>query len=150
MPGRCGYYGMMARSDQTEIRMRIVIVKPVVGVTHSLQSKDGEPLDPKTSQGGEPLVFDFWIRVAPGPKFFGELVRREGPERRFVYVRIGQLAGDPHSPWSRRMKINIHDIDREILARAIAGGVVETSVCGTASDGTPACATVKPTARRVV
>ena len=74
----------MARADQTPVPMRIVIDAPVPGVLHSLQSKDGHPLDPKVSKSGEPLAFDFSVRVAPGPKFFGDQVRREGPERRFV------------------------------------------------------------------
>ena len=130
--------------------MRVVIEEPVAGVLHSLQAKDGGPLDPKRSLGGEPLAFDFAIRVSPGPKFFGDQVRREGPERRFVYIRIGQLAGDPDSPWSRRMKIDIHDIGQEMLDRASLGGVIQTTVCGTAKDGSPACATVLPTARKVV
>ena len=140
----------MKRADPTEIRMRIVIDEPVEGVAHSLQSKDGGPLDPQCSKAGEPLAFDLAIRVGPGPKFFGDQVRREGPERRFVYVRIGQMAGDPGSPWTRRMKIDIHDIGQDMLDRAAQGGVIETRVCGTGRDGTPACATVKPTARRVV
>ena len=131
--------------------MRIVIEAPVPGVLHSLQSKDGHPLDPKVSKSGEPLAFDFSVRVAPGPKFFGDQVRREGPERRFVYIRIGQSAGDCASPWSRRMKIDIHDIDPGLLAEAAAGkGVIEITVDGTAKDGTPACATVRPAGRRLV
>ena len=89
----------MTRANQSEIRMRIVIDGPVVGVAHSLQSKDGGPLDAQCSKGGEPLAFDLAIRVAPGPKFFGDQVRLEGSERRFVHVRIGQMAGDPASPW---------------------------------------------------
>ncbi len=88
----------MATSDQSVINMRIVIEQPVVGVLHSLQAKDESPLDPKSSREGEALPFDFQIRVGPGPKFFGDQVRREGPERRFVYIRIGQLAGDASSP----------------------------------------------------
>ena len=130
--------------------MRVVIEEPVADVLHSLQAKDGGPLDPKRSLGREPLAFDFTIRVSPGPKFFGDQVRREGPERRFVYIRIGQLAGDPDSPWTRRMKIDIHDIGQEMLDRASLGGVIQTTVCGTAKDGSPACATVLPTAREVV
>jgi hypothetical protein len=131
--------------------MRIVIETPVPGVLHSLQSKDGHPLDPKVSKSGEPLAFDFSVRVAPGPKFFGDQVRREGPVRRFVYVRIGQSAGDCASPWSRRMKIDIHDIDPGLLAEAAAGkGVIEITVEGTAKDGTPVCATVRPARRRLV
>jgi len=140
----------MARADQREIRMRIVIENPVPGVLHSLQSKDGHPLDPKKAEAGKPLSFDFPIRFADGPKFFGDQVRREGPIRRFVYVRIGQSAGDFSSPWSRRMKIDIHDIDPRLLEQAASGGTLEISVDGTGKDSTPACATVRTIGRRVV
>ncbi|MES2096874.1 MAG: DUF5990 family protein [Pseudomonadota bacterium] len=140
----------MARADQSEIRMRIVVEQPVIGVLHSLQSGDTGILDPKRSAGGEPLTFDFPVRIAPGPKFFGDQVRREGPERRFVYIRVGQAAGDHASPWSRRMKIDIHDIEQALLDRAVAGGVIEIVVNGTGKDGTPACATVKPNHLRIV
>ena len=138
------------RSEQTEIAMRIVIENPVPGVLHSLQSKDGHPLDPKKSQTGEPLAFDFPIRFAAGPRFFGDQVRREGPLRRFVYIRIGQSAGDFPSPWTRRMKIDIHDIDQALLERAASSsGVVEIAVNGTGKDGSPACATVRPVRKRL-
>ncbi len=140
----------MARADQIPVRFRIVIAQPVIGVRHSLQAKDDLPLDPKTSTGGEALHFDFTVRVAPGPRFLGDQVRREGPERRFVYIRIGQSAGDHGSPWSRRMKIDIHDLEPALLEQAAGGGVLEITVNGTGKDGTPACATVRRTGQRVV
>jgi hypothetical protein len=141
----------MARADQFPLALRIVIKQPVPGVLHSLQSGDATPLDPKASRAGEPLIFDFQIRVGPGPKVFGDPVRREGPVRRFIYIRIGQYAGDPASPWSRRMKIDIHDIDPDLLDRAAAtGGVIETTILGTDKDGAPACATLRPVSRRLV
>lgn len=140
----------MVRAGEKEIRLRIVIDNPLPGVLHSLQSKDGHPLDPKRSEKGEALSFDFPIRFAPGPKFFGDQVRREGPLRRFVYVRVGQSAGDHGSPWSRRMKIDIQDMDEELLERAAKGGVIEIKVDGTGKDGTPACATVRPIGRSLV
>lgn len=140
----------MAKADQTEINLRIIIEQPVIGVLHSLQAKDELPLDPKYSREGEPLVFDFPVLVGPGPKFFGDQVRREGPVRRFVYIRVGQLAGDPSSPWSRRIKIDIHDIGDDLLKRAAhSGRPIETTIVGTAKDGTPACATARPTSRRI-
>lgn len=71
--------------------------------------------------------------------------------RRFVYVRVGQLAGDCTSTWSRRMKIDVHDIDQLFLDRAIAGeGLIELVVDGTGPDGTPACATVMKRTTRIV
>jgi hypothetical protein len=140
----------MAQADQTVVKLRIIIEQPVIGVLHSLQAKDEQPLDPKYSREGEPLLFDFPVRIGPGPKFFGDQVRREGPVRRFVYIRVGQYAGDPSSPWSRRMKIDIHDIGNDLLDRAAKnGGVIETTVIGTGKDGTPSCATVRPTGRRI-
>lgn len=140
----------MPKADQTEIPMRIVIENPVPGVLHSLQTGDSGVLDPKRSQAGEPLAFDFPIRIAPGPKFFGDQIRREGPVRRFVYIRIGQSAGDQASEWSRRMKIDVHDTPQDLLDRAMAGaGVVALTVDGTGKDGTPACATVRVTGRRI-
>ncbi|MET0372870.1 MAG: DUF5990 family protein [Rhizorhabdus sp.] len=141
----------MTKADQTEIDMRFIIEQPVIGVLHSLQAKDGSPLDPKCSREGEPLVFTSAVRIGPGPKFFfGDQVRREGPLRRFVYVRVGQLAGDPSSPWSRRMKIDIHDIGDDLLDRAAHnGGVIETTINGTDEEGTPTCGTARPTGRRI-
>jgi len=140
----------MAKADQTEIKLRIIVEQPVIGVLHSLQAKDESPLDPKYSRKGELLVFDFTVRVGPGPRFFGDQVRREGPVRRFVHLRVGQLAGDPSSPWSRRIKIDIHDIGEDLLAHAArSGGPIETTIIGTAEDGAPTCGTARPAARRI-
>lgn len=131
----------MARADQTEIRLRIVIENPVPGVMLSLQDKKSQPVDAKLPGKG-PVVFEFLIRIAAGPKFFGEQVRSEGPERRFVYVAIGAQAGQKGTPWSRRMKIDIHDIPQALLDRAAKGKTIEGVVNGTGKDGTPACATM--------
>ena len=142
----------MTRADQVEICARIVIEQPVPGVLHSLQEGDDAPLDPKRSGAGEALAFAFPLRVertADGAKFFGPQVRREGPVRRFVYVRIGTAAGDRASPWTRRMKIDIHDIDPALLDAAIAGGVLEGAFNGTLADGSPACATIRPVRWRI-
>ena len=140
----------MVRKNQREIAMRIVIEQPVVGVLHSLQNKNDGPLDAKSSKAGESLAFDFTVRVGPGPKFFGDQVRREGPERRFVYIRIGQMAGDPNSLWTRRMKIDIHDVEEDLLDAACnQGRPVEISIRGMGEDGTPACASVRSVARRL-
>lgn len=132
----------MARTDQTEIRMRLVIENPVLGVAHSLQDKESHPIDAKTSKDGKPLAFDFQIRIGPGPKFYGEHVRSEGPERRFVYIAIGEQAGQKGTPWSRRMKIDIHKIAQPFLDKAVKGKVLEAIIEGKGKDDTPACASV--------
>ena len=60
----------------------------------------------------------------------------------FIYIAIGKQAGDAASPWSRRMKIDIHTITQSLLDQALAGKVLEATIPGTGKDGTPACATV--------
>lgn len=132
----------MAKPPQTEVAMRLVIDRPVPGVWHSLQDKKSKPLPAQVSKAGESLVFDFPIRIGPGPKYFGEQVRSEGPVRRFVYIAVGTQAGEHFSAWSRRMKIDIHDIAQVLLEGAMAGRTLVGTIDGTARDGTPACATV--------
>lgn len=139
----------MPRAAQTEIHLRFVVETPVPGVLYSLQDKASQPVDAKTSKGAA-LVFDFSIRVADGPKFFGEQVRSEGPERRFVYIATGQQAGQKQSEWSRRMKIDIHTIPEALIAKAKAGKVLEATINGTGKDGTPACGTIPVKAWRAV
>jgi uncharacterized protein DUF5990 len=134
----------MARPPQTEIRMRMVVETPVPGVAYGLQDKDSKPVDAKVSKKGESLSFDFPIRIAEGPKFYGDHVRSEGPERRFVYIAIGEQAGQKGTEWSRRMKIDIHAIPQATLDKALKGKTVEAVITGTGKDGTPACATVAP------
>jgi len=136
-----------AGAGQVGIRMQIVVANPVPGVLHSLQQDDA-PLDPKISVSGEPLTFDFPARVGRADdgaaKFYGKQVRAEGKLRRFVYVRVGTLAGDPASGWTRRMKIDIHDIDPALIEAAEAGALLAGTIDGTGRDGTPACATIRP------
>lgn len=132
----------MARPPQTEIQMRFVIRNPVASVAHSLQDKNGAPVAVTRSAAGEPIILDFAIRVAPGPKFYGDYVRSEGPLRRFVYVAVGRQAGDPTSCWDRRMKIDIHTIPQGRLDEAAGAERLEGILSGTGKDGGPACATV--------
>lgn len=114
-----------------EIMLRITIEDPVLGVTYSLQDAESAPVGPVVATEA-PLSFDVPIRVAPGPKFLGEFVGREGPERRFVYIAIGAQAGDQSSAWSRRVKRDIHDLPVDLLNEAIAGKVLACRLPGRA------------------
>ena len=129
--------------DQTTITLRIVIDDPVPGVTYSLQDAKSAPVGPVVATDA-PLSFDVPVRVAPERKLLGEFVRREGPERRFVYIAIGGQAGDHASTWSRRVKLDIHDLPADLLDRALSGAVLEARLPGRDKDGGPACATLKP------
>lgn len=125
------------------ITLRLTIEDPVPGVAYSLQDAKSAPVGPVVATDA-PLSFDVPIRLAAGPKFLGDFVRREGPTRRFVYIAIGNQAGDHASPWSRRAKIDIHDLPADLLDQALAGKVLQCRLPGRDKDGGPACATVKP------
>jgi Family of unknown function (DUF5990) len=124
---------------ESALTLRLTIADPVPGVRYSLQ-KDDAPLDPVTATDA-PLSFEMPIKLAPDGRLLGPFIRREGPERRFVYIRIGQSAGDCASPWTRRAKIDVHDIP---MAMRTPGAVLEVVLPGRARDGGPACATVRP------
>ena len=121
------------------VTLRLIIDDPVPGVRYSLQ-KDDLPFEPRTAGDG-PLTFELPLTLHPDGRLSGPFVRREGPERRFVYIRIGTAAGDHASPWSRRAKIDIHDIPASLR---VADSVLETHLPGRGKDGSPACATVRP------
>jgi hypothetical protein len=129
------------------VRLRIVIEEPVPGVLHSLQVAKNAPVSAQRAVAGQPLAIEFEVRAMvtdDGVRWLGEHIRREGPERRFVYVAIGKSAGDAVSPCERRMKIDVHTIGAELVAAAVRGKVLEVVLAGTGADGTPACATVMP------
>ena len=127
----------------TPITLRLTLADPVPGVRYSLQ-KDDLPFEPVTATE-RPLSFDLVIRLSDGRRLLGPFVRREGSTRRFVYIRIGKPAGDCFSPWSRRAKIDIHDIPADLLALARTGRVLEIVLPGQFPDGSPTCATVRST-----
>lgn len=125
------------------ITLRLKIPDPVPDVVYSLQNKKSEPVEPVTAGDG-PVSFDVPVRVAPGPRFLGEFVRSEGPERRFVYIAIGGQAGQPACEWSRRVKVDIHVLPADLIEAALAGKVLEADLPGRDKDGSPACATLRP------
>ena len=66
------------------------------------------------------------------------------------WLTASTSAGDRASPWTRRMKIDIHDIDQALLDQAAQGALLIGTIEGTAKDGSPACATIKPVSWRAV
>ncbi|WP_426025168.1 DUF5990 family protein [Brevundimonas sp. TSRC1-1] len=124
------------------ITLRLTTADPVAGVAYSLQDKANAPVDPRIADDGS-ISFDAPVTLSDDGRLTGPFVRREGPSRRFVYIAIGTSAGQ-HGEWSRRAKIDVHDIPADLLALARDGRVLEAVLPGRARDGGPACATVRP------
>jgi hypothetical protein len=137
---------------ERELTFRIVLQEPPAGVDFALQI--GRGADYKTVQTqrstGRDLSFEFSVGVKAAdkraaPDFRGPVV--QGPTgQRFVYIDIGTYARQANTPWSRRLKVPLSGITRDVLDRASADSsvVLETRVPGTGKDGGPNCATVKP------
>lgn len=125
------------------LTVRLTIADPVQGLHYSLQDPKSVPVDIRVSGGG-PLSFDVPITLRPDGKLGGPFVRREGKERRFIYIAIAGQAGQTDAAGqriSRRAKIDVHDIPADLLQ---PGATVEAILPGRGKDGTPACATVRP------
>ena len=129
------------------VTLKLSVVKPPKGVAHSLQGKDGENVDIRMSTG-KTMDFEMPVRLEEGKtgwRFLGDYVRTEGKTRRFVYVAIGQGAGQTDTCWSRRAKVDLPEITPAMIKKAAGKLVLDGSYEGTDAKGTPSCATVKVT-----
>jgi hypothetical protein len=139
---------MATGADKTErvqaghtLVLRLTIVGPIPGLRYSLQNADGYPISAVTA-GAEPLSLDAPVRYDQG-RWLGELVRREGKTRRFVYIAMGRSAGDLTSSINGRAKIDIQDIPPELIE--VAGDrPIEVKLPGVGRNGAPAFATLRP------
>jgi hypothetical protein len=135
-----------------ELPLRIVLVTPPAGVRFALQKgastakSHPELAAVQTADGKGDLVFDLTVRaraegLAP-PRLLGPFVQGP-PAQRFVYITVGQSAGQPTSPWKRRAKIPLTGITAALVKAALKrpGGWLEATVPGTLKDGSPTCAT---------
>jgi hypothetical protein len=134
------------RAAQPALRLRIALAEPPAGVAFAMQRGRSE-LVPPVDAHANALVFEFDVSVADAtcspPRFVGPYT--QGPAAgRFVYVNVGTSAGQPGSPWTRRIKVPLSSISPALVAEALAtpGTVLATRIRGTGRDGTPACATV--------
>lgn len=133
-----------------ELNFRIILESPPPGVDYGLQKGGGsdyEVTQKQRSKSGD-LQFEFSARVKEGkdgePVLLGPFVHGP-PQERFVYLDIGTYAGQTNTQWSRRLKIPLRDITWDSVKQASrAGHCLEARVPGTAKDGSPSCATVKP------
>jgi len=135
---------------EQDLNFRIILERPPAGIDYGLQKGGGndyEVTQKQRSKTGD-LRFEFNARVKEGkdglPVLLGPFVHGP-PQERFVYLDIGTYAGQTNTPWSRRLKIPLRGITWDTVKQALRdASVLETHVAGTAKDGSPTCATVKP------
>lgn len=130
-----------------EILLRIILEAPTSNVDFALQKGRGSHYDTAQNQtsDGSDLVFEFPVMIKDGRKMGGPFVQGP-PDARFVYIDIGQYAGQIESEWSRRLKVPLTGITQETITKLTSDKrlTLETRVPGKGRDGSPSCATVKP------
>lgn len=139
----------MAKVADSNVTLHLSVLTPPKGVAHCLQGKDGENVDIRMSTG-KTMEFEIPARLEVGKtawRFLGDYVRTEGKTRRFIYVAIGQGAGQKDTMWSRRAKVDLPEVTPAMTRRAMAAGglVLDGRYEGTDKKGEPSCATVKVT-----
>jgi hypothetical protein len=148
-PFRLGENMETARDSTAEqsLRLRVILMRPPAGVDYGIQ--EGRGTSYRTIQkrrgDGRDVVLDCTLAVKTkngNPQLSGPIVQGP-PATRFLYVDVGQMAGQKTCPWSRRIKIPLGELTPVLLKKVLkAGGVLVAKVQGTAKDGGPACATV--------
>jgi hypothetical protein len=134
-----------------QLPIRIILETPPAGVDYGIQKGSGnkyETIEKQRSEGRD-LQFNFSVMIKnadpASPDFSGPFVQGP-PGERFIYIDIGKAAGQFDTPWSRRLKIPLKNILMETpdILSGTATNIMVTKVPGTAKDGGPNCATVKP------
>lgn len=131
---------------ESEITLEIVLVAPPKGVGFCLQKGKSELVDYQDSTGDD-IRFSISVRVKQGkhgvPNFLGEFTQGT-PKERFVYVCIGEYAGQRDAEWARRVKIHLSSISREQVEKVLSGspGKLVASYLSTDKKGNPSCASV--------
>jgi len=106
------------------LNLHIILQKPPTGIHFALQKGQGnnfKVIGMQLSDCGD-LLFDLSIEVkgagkADTPQFGGPYV--QGPTgEKFIYIGIGTFAGQPDSPWNRRLKIPLRDISWQMVNEA--------------------------------
>ena len=138
---------MPSRKGAHELPLRIAVRHPLPGVALALQSGRDDRVMP-TSETDTMVTFDFVVRVDlpadDGPPRFHGPFTQGPPHGRFVYIGVGQRAGQPESCWDRRAKVPIGGITAEQVADVLAhGGRLAVAFEGRGRDGGPTCASVK-------
>lgn len=135
---------------KNEINFRIILQKPPREVDYGLQMGHANKYEVVQRQRatGDDLTFEFTINTKPGKDSaidFSGLFVQGLVGGRFVYINIGQSAGQINTQWNRRLKIPLIGITQSQIDEILkTPSVFETTVPGTGKDGGPNCATVKP------
>lgn len=136
---------------ELELKLRIVLEEPPREMDFGLQLGKGngyQTIQIQKRARDQNLSFHGSVTVKDNrpdglPNFLGPLAQGP-PTQRFIYLDVGQYAGQADTCWGRRIKIPLVGIGWEVIAKAARPGkLLEARIPGTGKDGSPTCATVR-------
>ncbi len=139
-------------NPEIAISLRIILVEPPSGVDFGVQEGKGneyKSIAVQRSKAGI-LTLECTINVkgnrSDGPPNFCGPISQGPPTGRFIYIDIGKSAGQFDSCWQRRIKIPLETITWDMIDSVAEKPkrLLQATIPGTAKDGGPSCATVKP------
>ena len=135
-----------------ELSLYITLQSPPIGVQFGLQKGSGSKYETVQIQLSGPGDLHFNLTITTRgdrakdqtPRFGGPFAQGSYPDN-FIYIDIGTYAGR-EDVWSRRLKIPLSGITWDVVDQVALNPnlILKTHVPGTAKDGSPTCATVKP------
>lgn len=138
----------MSPEPDAALALRIIVEDPLPGVALAVQQGQSGIILPSNTTESQ-VTFDLAVRVgkpqANGqPTFLGHFTQGP-PATRFIYITVGQRAGQPSSPWDRRAKVPLAGISKALIAeaRSSPGQCLVVRIPGRGKDGSPTCASVK-------
>ena len=134
--------------DRLSLQARIVMEDPLPGVAFALQRGAGAKaaLEQAVVASSEPLRFEVEVAINGSlpdgrPRLTGPFIQGP-PQARFVYLCVGEAAGQAGAEWRRRVKVPLADLSWALIRSVPPGGRLEARIAGRARDGGPACASV--------
>lgn len=131
---------------ESEITLGIELVAPPNGVGFCLQKGKNELIDYQVSKGKN-IRFSLSVRVKQGkldaPDFLGKFTQGT-PKERFIYICVGDYAGQKDATWARRVKIHLSSISWQQVKQVSTGSKCRlvASYQATDKNGGPSCASV--------
>lgn len=133
-----------------EVILRIVLENPTPGVEYGIQKGSGSNYETVQTQrsNSNDLCFEIRVQIKADENnntvFFGPFTQG-APKERFIYIDIGTYAGQKDTAWSRRLKIPLKNIPKNILKRSGSEIILVAKMPGSGgNDGGPTCGTIKP------
>jgi hypothetical protein len=140
---------LTTKPGRFELPIRITVEDPIPDLALALQHGQAAKtvLVPAAGRSAEAVTFDLEVTVDGSlpdgrPRLLGPYVQGP-PGARFIYLCVGQYAGQASAAWAGRVKVPLGDLDWDRIAARPRDGRVTARIPGRSPKGGPALASVR-------